>query len=226
VNSKKSTEDAPVSPDEWAIDELLLCDPGRIARLLDAPSPAKLITSTADAAMRAAVPGGTLLAFVQCLDNPEYVRLEARIPIPSDLFDSLFNGRTGYRAHYYASPVEGAAFNRKIVDTLIPAVLEACRSLIFKKNVQAIEQSLSGSYSKIWVVGDAEAFLDSPAALKPPRWRAYWQGREKAFGLRLPCPPPPQIDLKGTFVKPGSDEQWVYEGKKDRDEQIFQKGWT
>jgi hypothetical protein len=42
----------------------------------------------------------------------------------------------------------------------------------------------------------------------------------------LPCPPPPQLDLKGTFVRVETDEEWVYEGKKDRDEEIFDKGWT
>jgi hypothetical protein len=94
MKSQKPSEDAPVSLEEWVIDDLLLSDPSRVDRLLHGPSPTDLITSVAEAAMRAAVPGG----LVQCRDEPEYVRLEARVPVPSKLFDSLLNGRTGYRA--------------------------------------------------------------------------------------------------------------------------------
>src|SRR5687768_13604962 len=139
MKSHKPSEDAPVSLEEWAIADLLLSDPSRVGRLLHGPSPTELIASVADGAMLAAVPGGMLLSFVQCRDNPEYARLEARIPVPSELFDSLFNGRTGYRAHYYASSERGAAFNRNLVDMLIPAVLRACRSSVFKASVEAIK---------------------------------------------------------------------------------------
>jgi hypothetical protein len=216
----------PVSAEDWLIDEALLTDAARKDHLIDVPAPTELIGLVSEAAASGARGDGIHLFLVQAVDEPDYVRIEAKIALPNLLFDRLFNGRSGYRAHYYASSAKGAAFNRSIVDSLIPAVLEACRCSMLEPKADVIKRSLSGRYSKIWVVGDGEAFLASPAALKPERWAAYWHEKEKAFGLRLPCPAAPQLDLKGTFVELETGNEWVAEEKRDRDEEIFKKGWA
>jgi len=222
MTSTSPSELGKVAAGDWIIDDALLHDRPRIVRLMDVPSATDLISLVSEAAKDAARGARIHTALIQSEDQPEYFRGEAKIPLPEPLFDQLFNGRSGYRAQYYLSAAQGAAFNRMIVDALAPAALDASGANI--RN--AIARSLAGRYSKIWVIGDGAAFLDSPAALQPARWKAYWQAEATALGLRLPCPPPPQLDLKGTFVNFETDEEWVYEGKKDRDEEIFKKGWS
>jgi hypothetical protein len=205
------------------IEDALLQDPARKARLIDPVPASELIAWLSESAAHATPSARIQLMLVQAAHQPECFRVEAKIPVPDELFDCLFNGRSGYRANYYASAAQGAAFNRRIVDTLTPAVLDACQTKIFRNEQDAIRRSLSGQYSKIWVVGDGCAFLGAPAALRPARWADYWQRIDSALGLRLPCPPPPQLDLKGTFIRFETDEEWVdwvAEEKKDRDEDL------
>src|SRR5262245_50091982 len=59
---------------------------------------------------------------------------------------------------------------------------------IVRPALSAIARSLAGRDSKIWVIGAGAAFLDSPAALRPARWKNYWQAEAIALGLRLSCP--------------------------------------
>jgi hypothetical protein len=205
-----------VRADDWVIDAHILQDRSRRAQLIDVPSAADLIRLVAEAAADVDRMARMRMALIQSEDQPHYFRFEAKIPIPQLLFDQLFNGRSGYRAQYYISAAQGAAFNRKIVDALAPAALDACRCRIFTEARSAIARSLAGTYSKIWVVGNGAAFLEAPPALMPARWKHYWEGNEKSLGLRLPCPPPPQLDLKGTFVRVETDEEWVYEERKIR----------
>ncbi len=218
-------DNGAVPIEEWVLDDQLI-GAGRKAHLLAAPLPYDLIASVSETAVTAGRGGRIQLVLVQSVDEPEYLRAEAKIPIPPELFDSLLNGRSGYRAHYYASPERGADFNRSIVNALRLLFSKAATASYLGDQQETIGQSLRGGYSKIWVVGDGAAFLNSPAALKPARWAAHWRGNGNAFGLRLPCPAPPQIDLKGTFVRPETNEEWVYEGKLDRDKDIHNTGWT
>src|SRR5262249_45035699 len=51
-------------------------------------------------------------------------------------------------------------------------------------------------------------------------------GRGDRFRSEIALSASPQLDLKGTFVNFDTDEEWVPEEKKDRDEQIFKKGWS
>ena len=191
-------------------------------RLIEVPSSTDLIRRVAVEAMSAAT--SSMMprpALIHAVEQPGCYRAEAKIPVTDEAFDQLFNGRSGYRANYYLSPELGASFNRAIVASLIPAILHASSD-----QQQFIEQSLRGQYSKNWVAGDGQAFLNTPAALQPERWRIYWEGRPSALVLRLPLPPRPQIDVKGTFVHSANYYEWAPEIKKGRDEDIHEKGWT
>jgi hypothetical protein len=209
-----------VSAEEWVITFEIPED--RRRRLIEVPSATDLIKRVAEEAMSAATSSGMPRpTLIPAIEQPGCYRAEAKIPVTDEAFDQLFNGRSGYRANYYLSPEGGASFNRTIVDSLIPAILHASES-----DGQFFEQSLRGQYSKIWVVGDGRAFLDAPPALLPERWRIYWEGKESALGLRLPLPPHPQIDVKGTFIHSASHYEWLPDVKKGRNNDIHEKGWT
>lgn len=212
--------------EEWQIDDEVLGDVERLRHLTNTPTSEELIKLTSEQAMKAANKHTIQLSLVQSLDQPDYCRIEAKIPMHDITFDQLFNGNEGYRAQYYISVGEGATFNNKIVTALIPSILASCKAKTFYDKRDFIKKSLSGSYSKIWVVGDGKAFLNSPAAISIERWSAYWENNQNAFGLRLPLPMSPQLDLKGTFLKEETGEEWVYEGKRERDEDIHNTGWT
>jgi hypothetical protein len=207
---------AAVSAEEWIITFEIPCD--RRRRLIEVPSSADLVRVAEEAMSAAASSRMPRPTLIQAIERPGGYRAEAKIPVTEEAFDQLFNGRSGYRANYYLSPERGARFSRAIVASLIPAILHASGC-----DRQFMEQSLRGKYSKIWVAGDGQAFLDAPPALQPERWRIYWEGKESALGLRVPLPPPPQIDVKGTFIHSATHDEWLPEIKKDRDNDIHEK---
>jgi hypothetical protein len=207
----------------WNLDEL--DDAERKQRLLDPPPPAELLTAVIGEAMRAANEGMILLRWCPSRNWLGCYRIVAKIPIASLLFDQLFNGRSGYRAQYYLSVEAGHDYNRAIADGLTPAIQEAYSRLSggFEAPWHLVEQSLRGGSSKIWMPKDEEVLKAAPAALGPPRWAEYWQNHELAWGLRLPLPPSPQIDLKGSFIRPGSQEE--VPTKPDRGVHLHEEGW-
>jgi hypothetical protein len=206
----------------WNLDEL--DDRQRKQRLLNPPSPPELLTTAVDEAMRAATTGRILLKWCPSRDWAGCSRIVAKIPIRSLLFDQIFNGRSGYRAQYYLSVERGRRYNRAIVDGLTPAIQAAHARLIgFEVPWPLVEQSLRGGSSKIWMPKDEEVLKASPAALRPPLWSKFWRNHESAWGLRVPLPSDPQIDLKGSFIRPGSQEE--FPTKPDRDVYIHEEGW-
>lgn len=217
--------DSAVPATEWIIGSIIPA--GRRQRLIDIPSSVDLVRLVSTEAMSAAKSAMLRPCLRQAEDRPGYFRAEVQVPLPEELFDQLFNGRSGYRANYYLSPQQGAAFNRAMVTSITPAILEACTTAGFDpEDVEFTRLSLHGQYSKIWIVGDGQAFLASPAALIPERWASYWQGKDSSLGLRLPLPSIPQLDVKGTFIHPATKDAWVYEAKLHRDDDIHRTGWT
>jgi hypothetical protein len=93
----------------------------------------------------------------------------------------------------------------------------------FEAQWHNVEQSLRGGSSKIWMPKDEETLSAAPAALRPPQWREFWRMSESAWGLRAPLPSSPQIDLKGSFIRPGSNEECST--KPDRDVHLHEEGW-
>ena len=193
--------------------------------MADPPPPAELLTAVIGEAMRVANEGRILLRWCPSRDWPGCYRIVAKIPITNLLFDQLFNGRSGYRAQYYISVEDGHKYNRAIVDGLTPAIQEAPARLSgdFQLSWHLVEQSLRGRSSKIWMPKDEECLRAAPAALRPPRWCEFWRNRESAWGLRVPLPSSPLIDLKGSFIRPGSDTE--FPTKPDRDLHMHEEGW-
>ena len=205
-----------VSKHRWRLD---LGDPERMGRLLNPPSCLELLNALVAEATRAAqycqiFPDAR---WDWCVSRPEYGRrVHATIPVSQVLFDQLFNGRSGYRAQYCLSVKAGCRYNRAIVHAVIPALRHAHASL-GETELQwwEVERSLTGRYSKIWVADDEEHFQNAPAALHVPGWTGN--------GQRVPLPSSPRVDVKGTYIQPGSCREETI--KPYRDRCLHQDGW-
>jgi hypothetical protein len=205
-----------VSRHRWRLDDL--GDPERMRRLLNPPSCLELLNVLVAEATQAAQDCRISLdaRWDWCISRPEFGRrVHATIPVSQMLFEQLFNGRSGYRAQYCLSVKEGRRYNRAIVDALVPALQHAHASL-GDTELQwcEVERSLTGRYSKIWVADDEEHFQNAPAALDVPGWRRW--------GRRVPLPSSPRVDVKGTFIRPGSLGEFTT--KPHRDEDLHRDG--
>ena len=197
-----------VSKDRWRLDDL--GDPERTSRLLNPPSSLALMTAVAADAARAAHDDQICPDWDPSFRRPGFGRILATIPVSRDHFDQLFNGRSGYRAQYCLSVKEGRQYNRALVDALVPALRYAHANLSDPRLRWCdVEQSLTGSYSKIWIADDQEHFQNAPAALHVPGWMGW--------GLRVPLPSSPKLDVKGTFIRPGSRDEFTTKPYRDRD---------
>jgi hypothetical protein len=213
-----------VEESEW--DLTALADASRRARLLNPPAPEALLSAVINEAMTSANNGLVVLDWQLAEDKiapPNCYRLTAQIPIAETTFDQLFNGRSGYRAQYYLSSKDGEAFNRLIVDALIPVIGAAYKLAPLNVGFATVEASLHGAYSKIAIFGERDAF-DSALefVLSPPDWIKSNLGR----GRRVPLPSHFSIDLKGTFIQNGTGTQWVDPMKLTRSDDLHGTGFT
>jgi hypothetical protein len=145
------------------------------------------------------------------------------IPICRDTFDALFNGRSGYRAQYYLSPVEGARFNGMLVKALLEPI-ERIYDLHPYRSWDCVKRSIEGPWSKVWVYGDSGPFADSPdGEFRPRRWA---ERADQSIWLRAPLPAFSAIDVKGTWI---SDVDGHYEqdpDKADRADCLWERGFA
>jgi hypothetical protein len=205
---------------DWSLSDALR---ERRERLLDVPQPehllSRLITESEEAARR----GLVALEWQESCERPGYFRLVAQIPLTETTFDQVFNGRSGYRAHYYLSPEEGVLYNRDILDGLVPAIETAYGQRSLTIEFGLVEKSMRAPHSKMWVFQERAAFDDAaPAALNPPRWVANGAVR----GRKAPLPSHHMIDVKGAFIQPSTNALFVDELKLDRPLDLFNRGYT
>src|SRR5205814_8045501 len=94
----------------------------------------------------------------------------ASFPLEVETFDTLFNGRSGYRAQYYLSCIEGIAFNAALVGALLPVLHIACERTS-PDELLASRWSFGGPESKVWVLGDNAHFVAArDGEFSPRRW--------------------------------------------------------
>ena len=114
-NGMLETSVAAVPFADWRLAETV--EAARRRRLLEeAPSPERIIADLTDAAFAEARAGALCLHWVHACDEPGFFRLEAAFRVSAELFDWLFNGRTGYRAAYWLSTQHGMLFNAAAVE--------------------------------------------------------------------------------------------------------------
>jgi hypothetical protein len=143
-----------VSPIEW--DLISMRDTNRMRRLLHPPDGEFLVASVARHAQEN--DGDIHFCWETAVENTGYQRIIAQIPVKSEIFDTLFNGRTGYRAQYYLSAEQGAKFNRTLVKALIEPITRTLKMIRFAVPLEIARASMLGRWSKIWVARDGEVF--------------------------------------------------------------------
>ena len=209
---------------DWELSQLP--DPERRQRLLNPPRASDLLMRLLEEAVQAATSGQIVLDeqnWQEAKDAPGYFRLTAPVPVSACTFDYLFNGRSGYRAQYYLSPEEGILYNRQIVDGLVPVTRTAYDRTPLHAPFDLVERSLRAPHAKIWVFQEREAFDDAlEETLNPPRWVEHGATR----GRRVPLPAHSTIDLKGAFIRPGTDDLFVDPLKLERPCDLHRKGYT
>lgn len=209
-----------VERDTWCLSATL---GERSTRLLDVPEPEQLIGHVIAEANDAAHKGGVQLDWEGSGERTGFSRLIAQVPLTETTFDQLWNGRSGYRAQYYLSPEEGILFNRDVLDGLLPAISVAYDKQPLTVAFNVVEQSLRAPHSKIWIFEETEAFNEAESeTLNPERWVT----NNATSGRKTPLPRHYKIDVKGTFLGPGSQELFVGPLKLDRPCDLFNRGYA
>lgn len=205
-----------IPTDEWNIDAL---KPDRRDRLSCAPDGELLIEMLVREIEHRPV---HVQPWEDALNKRGYRRAKVSISCCRDTFDYLFNGPTGYRAHYYRSPCVGVAYNRAITQAVALKVISLNKAQVnFAQRI-----SLTGPWSKIWPVGDGATFGAAPEnQLRAKRWVEH-NVSATAMGLRAPLPDRPEIGLIGTWVDPCSGEVWLSPDKQDRAMDLHRRGFT
>jgi hypothetical protein len=167
----------------------------------------------------------------QANDNPGYERIWIDFPVRPTLFDQFFNGRSGYRAQHYASPQNGEAFNRLLLETIAPSLLEISRK---EFTPEFFRQSLLGAYTKFCFPKTLTDQANNPflarlrESIAVPKWRKYWEPKAPPRkGLLAPLQDPEgecSILINGTFIDPKTGDEW--EQKPFRSQQLHDEGWT
>jgi hypothetical protein len=206
-----------VSTGDWNLDQL--DSPERREYLLD--------STTANAFLAAATNAGNAglikLDWQEARGKPGYFRVRATIPVAAIVFDRLFNGRSGYRAQYYLSPEEGVLYNRQLLDKLISPVSIAYERKPLEPSFALIKRTLLAPHAKIWIFDEQSAFDDAmPNTLNPPRWIEHHATR----GRKVPLPRNCIVDVKGSFLKPDSEQLFVDDLKLDRPSDLHRTGYT
>jgi hypothetical protein len=156
-----------------------------------------------------------------------FERIEAVVSLTPETFDLLFNGRMGYRAQYYVSLNDGRRFNRLLINGLVDVLKRAYEMTKPEWDWATAEQSLRQKDSKLWPHLDDDAFKGQRELLVPPMWVANCKNyKSSRLGLRLAALNPPKVDLKGSWVSHTSDEPFLPEGKRCRDELLRCFGFT
>jgi len=211
---------ASVPAADWRLAETVAAV--RLRRLREeAPSPERIIAGLTDTAFAEAGAGALCLRWVQACDKPDFFRLEAAFRVSAELFDWIFNGRTGYRAAYWLSPQHGMLFNATALCALESAIKLAWeKGLLAELCWERLRASLLGQESKIWVTNDSLHFRsECRGELLPARW-----AETDGVGTCLPMPGRPGVDIKGTFLD-AKGERWLSELKGDRHERLHQRGF-
>ena len=133
-------------------------DRSRAARLMAPPSGEDLIHVVAAEVRNTALKGQASWHWQEGREMAGCGRAIASFPLDAETFDTLFNGRSGYRAQYYLSCIEGIAFNAMLVGALLTSLNVACERTM-PDQLAASRWSFEGPESKAWVLGDNAPFI-------------------------------------------------------------------
>jgi hypothetical protein len=209
-----------VEQSEWDLSGML--DRSRAARLMAPPSGNDLINNVATEARKAALEGRASWCWQDGREMAKCCRTIASFPLGHETFDVLFNGRSGYRAQYYLSCIEGIAFNAALVSALLESLNIACERSC-PGQVPASRWSFDGPESKAWVLGDSAPFIDArEGEFSPKRWVDRYLAPSP--WLRAPRPDKPGIEVKGSWVSNLDGKYRTDPDKADRHYTMHERG--
>jgi hypothetical protein len=161
--------------------------------------------------------GSVRLGWEQADNNPTDHRAVVQFPVGGKVFDTFFNGRAGYRAHFWVSPDDGLSFNDEIVELVnlklsqrLPPKLPVCELVPGFQGVGMVEVSArlfldsltsERSLAKVWFcrkrIGHECVVEDLMVGLSGPRIRLS-DGRTWAapYAEDDDC----WLDVKGAFL--------------------------
>jgi hypothetical protein len=236
------------SPNDWSFDEMARHDDERererAARLETGIEPDTL-TEQLSMSMIAGIKDGRARYGFDCMEKCP--RITIQIPVSPELHDHFYNGRQGYRAHYWIAPDDGNDFDNKLVCLLrqaisshMPATVEGREINIRNDNGTRTDldvgscpisrefalQSLAPEASKAWtcerlITGNCGPLLRLLSFTGPrlivEKWKACTAGLLAQRGGWL--------DFKGGFVD-DSGKVTPSKERNHRAKQIHDTGWT
>ena len=105
-------------PSLWDFDEVERDDADRATQLRRSPRWPELIRLVCDALRTALRAGNARFGFDESSSDSRDLRANIQFPIGRQLFDWLFNGRTGYRAQFRIGCENGHVENARLVSEL------------------------------------------------------------------------------------------------------------
>jgi hypothetical protein len=192
----------------------------RKVHLYAAPDDAELIELVASEAR--SNEDRTVLCWEAAAEKIGWFRAKVIAFCSPDIYDWLFNGPTGYRAHYYSAEAAGEAFNTAIVSRLVSEVVKSAAWEAFNSSLRnAGLPSLSGQWAKI-ALNDC-AFRNAPEReLLPDVW--VNNCKPEAMGLR--APKHSKIEIAGAWFNPVTKTLWNSPDKVDRSQRLHQRGYS
>ncbi|BBU33447.1 hypothetical protein BTHE68_71810 (plasmid) [Burkholderia sp. THE68] len=185
--------------DEWHFDG---ASPALIEQVEACPDPDELIRQLGSS-LAAAIDGSGVSYSREFVDELTVgdQRSLTFFPVAPALFNQLFNGRRGYRAHFWVSPETGDEFNRKIISQLreelarMPVTVGGHdRTRSRKLRDAQIEKSfvldsLRPDLAKIWLTCGVISGVPRIAVANGRLWQSFLYGEERGW-----------ISLKGAHL--------------------------
>jgi len=226
---------------EWCFPEICDADAARAAYLEDAPGFEEILSSIAVELARSLARGQFFFGVDHCGEDKGNQRVMFQFKVPPQLYDTFFNARTGYRAHYWASAECGQEANRKVLQMLwtvmstsLPEQVEARMIHVEEGLVRTdidtgcvtlpsslVQASFTHVAAKVWICERQMQDVEGPLKVIPVHeglplsvvgWKAH---------APLPDCQSTLLDLKGGFVN----------GKQSKDplvraRDIHLNGWS
>jgi hypothetical protein len=226
--------------DDWSFEEIRRSDPDRAARLEAPRSPTSHIASVKGALKKALRHRHRIYFAHEPAEQYHGGRAVLQFLVPPAEYDQFFNGRSGYRAHFWVSPAAGHEFNRALLAAVGEALSEGMPisvrgfrlatdwsrvgTMPLTKNF--VLRSLDPNFAKCWV-------WTTP--LQNGQYGGVWWKHEPTLRISRwmdtegRFAPNPQVgnawlEFKGGFLIANRARQPKSPSK--RGQQLFSKGWT
>jgi hypothetical protein len=216
---------ASPEPGDWLLASAVDAN-RRDALVGHAPPAREVLRLFADEALAAAERGRIELEWIEACDPdapPGHFRIEATVPLSTEVYDLFFNGRTGYRAAYWVSVFDGMLFNIAALRAAEPAIRRTYERGPVAVSWETVRTTLLGEHSKLWTAEAGTEFVPEKSGLLiPPRWR---ERAGSGVGTCLPVPRRPGVEVKGTFTQVDGNA-WLDPCKADRHLRLHRIGHT